>query len=568
MTIEHLSENLPADNHATPSNFIEDIIETDIANHKYNKPIHTRFPPEPNGYLHIGHGQAICLNYGISQKYNGKFNLRFDDTNPEAEDIEFVDAIREDIHWLGADWENREFYASSYFEQLYQFACQLIANGKAYVDFSTAEQIAEMKGVPTRPGTESPYRNTAPELNLQLFEQMRAGEFEPGACVLRAKMDMTSPNMQLRDPIIYRIKNATHHQTGDSWCIYPMYDYAHPISDALENITHSICTLEFEVHRPAYNWYIRELNLFPSQQIEFARLNLTYTIMSKRYLKRLVAEGFVRGWDDPRMPTICGLRRRGYTPESIREFAHRVGVAKREKMIDVELLEFCLREDLNRRAFRVMAVLDPIKLVITNYPENHTEYLLAENNPENPESGTRQLPFSRELYIEQDDFMENPPKKYFRLSPGNMVRLKYAYIIRCDEVVKNADGSIAELRCSYIPESKSGNDTSGISVKGTLHWVSVPHAVPAEARIYDRLFTHEEPGAQEDDFTNYINPNSLQIIDNIYIEPYAQEATLNHRYQFIRKGYFCLDPDTTPDKLVFNQTVGLKDSWAKQQQKA
>lgn len=541
-------------------NFIEQIIEEDIKNDKYGGRVHTRFPPEPNGYIHLGHATSICLNYGLAVKYNGLFNLRFDDTNPEAEDIEFVESIRQDVHWLGVDWEDREFYASDYFPQLYEFACQLIRNGKAYIDFSSAETIAEEKGTPTEAGQESQYRNTTPEENLRLFEQMKNGEFGQGACTLRAKIDMTSPNMLLRDPIIYRIKKAHHHQTGTDWNIYPMYDYAHPVSDSLEGITHSICTMEFEAHRPLYDWYLRELGIFPSRQIEFARRNFNYTIVSKRNLKRLVNEGYVNGWDDPRMPTVAGLRRRGYTSQAIREFADRIGVARRENVADIGLLEFCVREHLNKIATRVMAVLDPIKVVITNYPEGKTEWLDAENNPENPESGSRSIPFSRELYIERDDFMENPPKKYFRLSPQKEVRLKHAYIIRCEEVVKNEAGEVVELRCSYYENSKSGNDTSGISVKGTLHWVSAATAHTAEVRLYDRLFTHPEPGAQEEDMTTFINPHSLQIVQ-AFVEPSLQKAALGQAFQFIRKGYFCLDKDSSPDNLVFNLTVNLKDSW-------
>lgn len=550
-----------------PANFIEEIIEKDLSSGKYSGIVHTRFPPEPNGYLHIGHAHAVCLNFGLAEKYNGLFNLRFDDTNPEAEDIEFVTSIKQDIAWLGANWQDRLFFASDYFDILYQKAVELIKKGLAYIDFSSSEQIAEMKGTPTQAGIESPYRNTSPEENLRLFEQMKNGAFEPGQCVLRAKIDMTAPNMQLRDPIIYRIKKAHHHQTGDKWCIYPMYDYAHPLSDALEGITHSICTLEFEVHRPVYDWYLRQLDMFPSQQIEFARLNLTYTIMSKRYLKRLVTEGYVKGWDDPRMPTVSGMRRRGYTPAAIREFTRRTGIAKRENVSEVALLEFCVREDLNKIATRAMAVLDPLKLIITNYPEGQTEWLEAENNPEDTDAGTRQIPFGHEVFIEQDDFMENPPKKYFRLTPGGMVRLKHAYIVRCDEVLKDADGNISALKCSYIPESKSGADTSGIHVKGTLHWVAAQHALTAEIRIYDRLFNAEQPGKQEGDLTQYVNPDSLQIITNALLEPSLKNAETGQKFQFIRKGYFCVDKDSTTEKPVFNQTVGLKDSWAKEQKK-
>lgn len=558
-------DHSPATEPAPVLNFIEQIIEEHNLSGKYGGRVHTRFPPEPNGYLHIGHAKSICLNYGLAEKYHGKFNLRFDDTNPVTEDTEYVDAIREDVQWLGARWDDREFYASNYFDQLYAAAVQLIKNGKAYVDDSTAEQIAEMKGTPTKAGIDSPYRNRSIAENLSLFEQMKNGDFEEGTCTLRARIDMASPNMHLRDPIIYRIKKAHHHRTGDQWCIYPMYDFAHGISDSIEGITHSICTLEFEVHRPLYDWILAELGNYQPQQIEFARLNLNYTVMSKRYLKRLVTEGYVKGWDDPRMPTVCGLRRRGYTAEAIREFARRVGVAKRENVIDLSLLEFCVREHLNKTAPRVMAVLDPLLLTISNYPENHTEWLAAENNPESPESGTRQLPFSQTLYIERDDFMENPPKKYFRLYPGGMVRLKNAYIIRCDEVLKDASGKVIELRCSYIPESKSGEDTSGISVKGTIHWVSVAHALSAELRAYDRLFKDEDPMAK-DNFLDSLNPDSLTV-SKIWVEPSLSNTQAGDRFQFIRKGYYCTDQDSQSGQLVFNQTVGLKDSWAKETNK-
>jgi glutaminyl-tRNA synthetase len=548
-------------------NFIELIVEEDLRTGKYGNRVHTRFPPEPNGYLHIGHAKSICLNFGLAQKYGGKTNLRFDDTNPSTEETEYVESIKNDVRWLGFAWDN-ELYASDYFEQLYAFAEKLIANGLAYVDDQTSEQMAAQKGTPTQPGTESPHRSRTAEENLDLFRRMRNGEFAEGSRVLRAKVDMASPNMLLRDPVIYRIKHAHHHRTGDKWCIYPMYDFAHGQSDSIENITHSICTLEFVHHRPLYDWFIEKLEIFPSQQIEFARLNLTYTVMSKRKLLQLVNEGLVTGWDDPRMPTISGLRRRGYTPAAIRTFADKIGVAKRDNLIDVSLLEFCIREDLNKTATRVMAVLDPLKVVITNYPEDRTEELQAENNPEDPEAGHRPMPFSREVYIEREDFMENPPKKFFRLFPGGMVRLKHAYIVRCDEAVKDANGEVTELRCTYIPESRSGADTSGIHVKGTLHWVSVPHAVRAEVRLYDRLFTVEDVAADERDFRELINPDSLQIVQNAYVEPSLRQATTSDRYQFIRKGYFCADPDTTPDRPVFNRTVTLKDTWAKVQEKA
>ncbi len=547
-------------------NFIEIIVEEDIKTQKHGGRVQTRFPPEPNGYLHIGHAKSICLNFGLADKYNGKTNLRFDDTNPSTEETEYVESIKSDVRWLGFDWEN-ELYASDYFEQLYGFAIRLIQKGCAYVDDQTSEQMAAQKGTPTEPGKESPFRNRSVEENLNLFQRMRAGEFAEGSRVLRAKVDMASPNMLLRDPIIYRIKFAHHHRTGDTWCIYPMYDFAHGQSDSIEQITHSICTLEFVHHRPLYDWFIEKLEIFPSQQIEFARLNLTYAVMSKRKLLQLVNEKIVSGWDDPRMPTISGLRRRGYTPTSIRTFAEKIGVAKRDNLIDVSLLEFCVREDLNKIATRVMAVLDPLKIVITNYPEGQTEELPAENNPENPEAGHRLLPFSGELFIEQEDFMENPPKKYFRLFPGGMVRLKHAYIIKCEEVVKDATGEIVELRCTYVPESKSGSDTSGINVKGTLHWVSALHATASEVRLYDRLFTIEDLAADERDFKELINPDSLQVIAKAYVEPSLQQAAVGSRFQFIRKGYFNLDTDSTPEKLIFNRTVTLKDTWAKMQEK-
>ncbi|OIN59328.1 glutamine--tRNA ligase/YqeY domain fusion protein [Arsenicibacter rosenii] len=548
-------------------NFIEQIVEEDIASGKNGGRVHTRFPPEPNGYLHIGHAKSICLNFGLADKYGGQTNLRFDDTNPVTEDTEYVESIKADVRWLGFDWEN-EFYASDYFDQLYAFAESLIQKGLAYVDDSTAEEIAAQKGTPTEPGTPSPYRSRSIDENLDLFRRMRAGEFPDGAKVLRAKIDLASPNMHFRDPIMYRIKHAHHHRTGDKWCIYPMYDFAHGQSDSIENITHSLCTLEFEVHRPLYQWYIEKLGIFPSHQYEFARLNLTYTVMSKRKLLKLVNEGHVSGWDDPRMPTISGLRRRGYTPSSVREFADRIGVARRENLIDVGLLEFCIREELNKSTSRVMAVVDdqPIKVVITNYPEGQTEIMKVENNPEDPSSGERDVPFGREIWIERDDFMENPPKKYFRLAPGQMVRLKGAYIIKCEEVVKNDAGEVVELRCTYIPESRSGSDTSGINVKGTIHWVSVAHAVEADVRLYDRLFIVENPAADERDFQELLNPNSLVTVKGL-VEPSLKDAVAGERVQFMRKGYFCVDADSTADKLVFNRTVTLKDSWAKEAKK-
>ncbi len=546
-------------------NFIEEIVEEDLKTGKY-KSIVTRFPPEPNGYLHIGHAKSICLNFGLAKKYGGKTNLRFDDTNPTTEETEYVESIKDDVRWLGFEWAN-EFYASDYFEQLYVFAVTLIKKGLAYVDDSTSEEIAEQKGTPTVPGTRNRYAQRSIEENLQLFADMRAGKYADGSKVLRARIDMASPNMLLRDPILYRIKHAHHHRTGDNWCIYPMYDFAHGQSDSIENITHSICTLEFIPHRDLYDWCIEKLEIFPSHQYEFARLNMTYTIMSKRKLLQLVNEGHVTGWDDPRMSTISGMRRRGYPAEAIREFCDRIGVAKRENLIDVGLLEFCVREHLNKIALRRMVVFDPLKVVITNYPERE-EFLQSENNPEDPNAGHREVPFSRELYIEREDFMENPPKKYFRLAPGQMVRLKSAYIIRCEEVVKDAAGNITEVRCTYIPESKSGSDTSGINVKGTLHWVSVQHAVTAEVRLYDRLFKVEDVANAEGDFKDHINEDSLTVLANAYAEPALLNDTIDDRYQFIRKGYFCLDKDSSTDKLVFNRTVTLKDGWAKEAKKS
>ncbi len=546
-------------------NFIEEIIEEDKRSGKYAS-INTRFPPEPNGYLHIGHAKSICLNFGVANAYGGKTNLRFDDTNPSTEETEYVDSIKEDVTWLGFMWEN-ELYASDYFTQLYQFAIDLIKKGLAYVDDSSSEEIAAQKGTPTQAGTESPFRNRSVEENLRLFSEMKEGKYRDGEKVLRAKIDMASPNMHMRDPVIYRIKHAHHHRTGDDWCIYPMYDFAHGQSDSIEKITHSLCTLEFIPHRPLYDWFIEKLEIFPSHQYEFARLNLTYTIMSKRKLLQLVNEKLVDGWDDPRMPTISGLRRRGFTPESIRDFCDRVGVAKRDNLIDVSLLEFCGREHLNKIALRRMVVFDPIKVIITNYPEGKTELLESENNPEDPDSGTREVPFSRELYIEREDFMENPPKKFFRLAPGTMVRLKSAYIITCDDVMKDVAGNIVEVHCSYFPESKSGTDTSGKSVKGTLHWVSIKEAVTIEIRLYDRLFSVENPDGGEGDFKEYINPNSLKIIETAYAEPALRQAKFSERYQFLRKGYFSLDKDTFEDKMVFNQTITLKDTWAKEQNK-
>jgi glutaminyl-tRNA synthetase len=545
-------------------NFLEEIVEADLASGKYNS-ILTRFPPEPNGYLHIGHAKSICLNFGLAQKYGGSTNLRFDDTNPVTEDTEFVEGIIDDVRWLGFEPANI-FYASNYFEQLYEWAKVLISKGKAYVDFSSPEEVAALKGTPTTPGSPGQYRDTTPEENLLQFEKMKAGEYPDGHCTLRAKIDLASPNMHMRDPYLYRIKHAHHHRTGDAWCIYPMYDWAHGQSDSIEHITHSICTLEFIPHRELYDWCIRTLDIFPTKQYEFARFNLKYTVMSKRKLKQLVEENHVRGWDDPRMPTISAIRRRGYTPESVREFAHRIGIAKRENSIELSLLEFCIREDLNRRSLRRFAVLDPLKVVITNLDALQTEWMETENNPEDPESGKRKIAFTRELWIEQDDFMENPPPKYFRLSPGGMVRLKSGFIIRCEEMVKDAAGKVVELHCSYVPESRSGEDTSGLKPQGVIHWLSAADAVRAEVRLYDRLFTVEDPAAEED-FKSTINPDSLRIMDNAYVEPALATAAMGDRFQFTRIGYFCVDPDATPEKMVFNRTVTLKDTWAKEQKK-
>lgn len=546
-------------------NFLEEIIEEDLKSGKYKQVI-TRFPPEPNGYLHIGHASSICLNFGLTQKYPGYTNLRFDDTNPVTEETEYVDSIKEDIKWLGFTWKN-EHYASDYFDTLYEYAITLIKKGLAYVDDSSSEEMAAMKGTPTEPGRNNQYRDRSIEENLNLFERMKAGEFPDGSRTLRAKIDMAHINMLMRDPVLYRIKHAHHHQTGDKWCIYPMYDMAHGQSDSIETVTHSICTLEFVPHRELYDWLIEKLEIFPSHQYEFARRNINYTVTSKRKLLQLVNEKHVNGWDDPRMPTISGLRRRGYTPESVREFCDRIGVAKRENMVDVGLLEFCVREHLNKIALRRMVVFDPLKVIITNYPTDKDETVHSENNPEDPNGGSRDIPFSSELYIEREDFMENPPKKYFRLAPGQMVRLKSAYIIRCDEVVKDDNGKVTELRCSYIPESKSGHDTSGINVKGTLHWVSVKHAITAELRLYDRLFRVEDPTDEEGDFKEYLNPDSLQTVSAVYAEPALKMAKFEDRYQFIRKGYFVLDKDSSPSGMVFNRTVGLKDAWAKEVKK-
>ncbi len=542
-------------------NFLEEIIEEDLKSGKY-KTILTRFPPEPNGYLHIGHAKSICLNFGLALKYGGKTNLRFDDTNPTKEETEYVDSIIEDVKWLGFNPE-QILYTSDYFEQLYLLAVKLIEKGLAYVDDSTSEEIAVQKGTPTEPGTANVYRNRTPGENLSIFQEMRSGKFGDGEKVLRAKVDLSSPNMHMRDPIIYRVKKAHHHRTGNNWCIYPMYDFAHGQSDSIEKITHSICTLEFIPHRPLYDWFIDKLDIFPSHQYEFARLNLSFTVMSKRKLLQLVTEKYVQSWDDPRMPTISGLRRRGYTPESIRNFTERIGVQKRDNLIDVSLLEFCVREHLNTTAMRKMVVFDPLKLVITNYPDQ-TEMLVSEDYPENGEiKSSRELPFSREIYIEREDFMEEPPKKFFRLAPGKMVRLKSAYIIKCEEVIKDNEGKIIALHCSYMPDSKSGGEGSGLKVQGTLHWVSAAGAIPVELRLYDRLFNVENPAMEEGDFKDYMNPDSLEIINNAVAEPSLAKAVQEERYQFLRKGYFCLDRESTAEKIIFNRTVGLKDTWAK-----
>ena len=544
-----------------PLNFLEEIIEESIA--RGDKRVQTRFPPEPNGYLHIGHAKSICLNFGLAKKYGGLCNLRFDDTNPVKEDVEYVDSIKEDVRWLGFEWAG-EHYASDYFDQLYEWAKELIKKGLAYVDDQTQEQIRQTRGTVTVPGTESPWRNRSVEENLDLFERMRAGEFGDGEKVLRAKIDMAHPNMLLRDPIMYRILHSEHHRTGNKWCIYPMYDYAHGESDSIERITHSICTLEFDVHRPLYDWFIEKLGIFPSHQYEFARLNLTYTMMSKRKLLQLVQEGIVTGWDDPRMPTISALRRRGYTPESIRMFADKVGVAKRDNVIDLGLLEFCVREDLNKRAERRMAVLDPLKVVITNYPEDKQETVECVNNPEDESAGRRGVPFGREIWIERSDFMENPPKKYYRLSPGGEVRLRYAYLIRCDEVIRDAEGRVTELRCTYDPESAGVKSSDGRRVKGVIHWVSAAHAVRAEVRLFDRLFTRASLDDPEEGktFLDYLNPESLRKVTG-YLEPSLAEASVGDKFQFERTGYFCMDRDSAPGRPVFNRTVTLKDSWAK-----
>ncbi|MGQ9607130.1 MAG: glutamine--tRNA ligase/YqeY domain fusion protein [Thermogutta sp.] len=545
--------------------FIREAIREDLRTGRYDR-VHTRFPPEPNGYLHIGHAKSICLNFGIAQEFGGKCNLRFDDTNPTKEDVEYVESIMEDIRWLGFDWEDRCFYASDYFEQLYQWAEELIRKGYAYVCDLTPDQVREYRGTLTEPGRESPYRNRSPEENLDLFRRMRAGEFPDGSRTLRAKIDMAHPNVNLRDPVMYRILRATHHRTGDQWCIYPTYDWAHGQSDSIEGITHSICTLEFEIHRPLYDWFIQALGIYAPRQIEFARLNLTYTVMSKRRLLQLVQEGLVRGWDDPRMPTICGLRRRGYTPEAIREFCRRIGVAKYDGVIDISLLEHCLREDLNHRAARVLAVLRPLRVIIDNYPHDLVEQLDAVNNPEDPAMGTRKVPFSKVLYIEQDDFRETPPPKYYRLSPGREVRLRWGYFIRCTDVVRDPKtGEPAEVHCTYDPDTRGGNAPDGRKVKATIHWVSAEHALPAEVRLYDHLFLKADPDDVPEgaDWRANLNPNSLEVVSPAFVEPGVRDAPPGTRYQFERLGYFCVDPDSRPGRLVFNRAVSLKDAWAK-----
>jgi len=559
-----MKENVSNSSEVMKSNFIRDIIREDLETGKHTK-IATRFPPEPNGYLHIGHAKSICLNFGLARDFGGTCNLRFDDTNPSKEDIEYVESIQEDVRWLGFDWEDRLYYASDYYEKLYEYAVFLIKKGKAYVCDLSPDELREYRGTLKTPGKESPYRNRSIEENLDLFARMRNGEFKDGEKTLRAKIDMSSGYIVLRDPVIYRIQRTSHHRTGDKWCIYPMYDFAHPLSDAIEGITHSICTLEFENNRPLYDWVVNECEVpHKPRQIEFARLNLSYTIMSKRKLLELVTKNYVSGWDDPRMPTIAGLRRRGYTPESIRDFAERIGVAKADNMVDIAMLEHCIREDLNKKAQRVMAVLDPLKVIIDNYPEDQVEYVEAVNNPEDESMGKREVPFSRELYIERSDFMENPPKGYYRLYPGNEVRFKHAYYIKCESFVKDENGNIVEVHCTYDPSTKGGWSHDGRKVKGTIHWISAAHAVTCEVRLYDRLFTKENPDDLEEgeDYKVNLNPDSLKVV-TAYIEPFIKSAKVGEKFQFDRTGYFCVDPDSTEDKLVFNRTVSLKDSWSK-----
>lgn len=558
--------NIPA-----PSkDFIREIIDQHIESGRFGGRVHTRFPPEPNGYLHIGHAKSIVLNYGIASEYGGKFNLRFDDTNPSKEETEYVESIIEDVRWMGANWEDRLFFASDYFDQLYDYAIQLVKKGKAYVDDLTADEIREYRGTLTQPGKESPYRNRNIEENLDLFQRMRAGEFPDGAKVLRAKIDMASPNLNMRDPVIYRIKHESHHRTGDKWCIYPMYDYTHCLSDSIEGITHSICTLEFEDHRPLYDWVLDELEVYHPQQIEFARLNLNYTVLSKRKLLQLVNEKHVNGWDDPRMPTLSGLRRRGYTPEAIRMFCERIGVAKNDSIVDIALLEYCIREDLNKHAQRAMAVLRPLKLILDNYPDDQVEYMDCINNPENPSMGTRKVPFSKVLYIERDDFRQIPPKGYFRLYPGNEVRLRYAYVIKCVGFIKDEEtGEVTEVHCTYDPATQGGNTPDGRKIKSTIHWVSAKHAIDAEVRLYDRLFLKANPADSKDgtDFKHFLNPSSLEVLTHCQLEPFLHNAASGDRFQFERQGYFCVDSvDSKPEKLVFNQTVSLRDTWAKIEQ--
>ncbi len=546
--------------------FIDQIIRSDIASGKHGGRIHTRFPPEPNGFLHIGHSKAIILNFELAAKYGGMTNLRFDDTNPAAEETRFVEGIKEDIRWLGYDWDDREYYASDYFPTLFEYAIKLIKKGKAYVDHSSPEEMSKMRGTPTKPGQESPYRRRSIEDNLELFHRMQAGEFEEGECVLRAKIDMSSPNMHMRDPVMYRILNTPHHRTGTKWKIYPTYDFAHGQSDSIEKITHSLCTLEFENHRPLYEWFIRELEIFPSRQIEFARLNINYTVMSKRKLLQLVKEKHVDGWDDPRMPTLAGMRRRGYTPQAIRNFILKLGIAKRKHIIDLSLLEHTLREDLNNIALRRMVVIDPIRVVISNFPEHHEEAMPADNNPRDPEAGKRTIQFTKELYIERADFMVDPPSKYHRLRPGGFVRLKHGFILQCEHYQQDSEGKIIEVTCKYFPESKSGSDTSGIKVKGVIHWVSAKYGVPIEIRLYDRLFNDENPlGHADRDFLEFLNPDSLKLCTNAIGEPSILEANKQDRYQFLRNGYFVQDTESTPGHLIFNRTVTLRDSWSKKQ---
>ncbi len=559
-----------AENEKRTSNFIKTIINEDLKTDKWGGRVHTRFPPEPNGYLHIGHAKSICLNFGIAEEYGGKCNLRFDDTNPTKEEMEYVESIKEDVHWLGYDWEDRLFFASDYFQQMYDYAIDLIKKGKAYVCDLTAEQIREYRGTLKEPGKESPYRNRPVEENLDLFIRMKNGEFPDGSHTLRAKIDMAHGNLNMRDPVIYRILHAPHHRTGDKWCIYPMYDWAHGLEDSIERITHSLCTLEFEAHRPLYDWFLEQLEVYRPQQIEFARLNLSYTIMSKRKLLKLVKEGFVDAWNDPRMPTISGLRRRGFTPESIRNFADMIGVAKADSIVDYAMLEYSVRENLNKTAQRVMGVINPLKVTIENYPEGQSEELDAINNPEDESAGTRKVPFSRVLYIEKDDFMEDPPRKFFRLAPGREVRLRYAYFITCKDVIKDEKGEITELICTYDPETKGGNAPDGRKVKATLHWVSAQHALKSEVRLYNNLFLKSNPDDTDEgkDFTSNINPDSLEILEECYLEPFVKSAEPGAKFQFERLGYFCVDSKyTTDEKLVFNRTVTLKDTWAKMQKK-